>query len=156
MHGSFWMLLALLGLVSWGLVGVFQKASVDRIGVRTAYVWAAAGFMMLQVVVVPTVSWMNYSPKSIFCAVLNGICNGLGILFLLTAMRHGGKASIVESLAALYPVFVVMLSPALLRERLSTFHLAGVGCAVLAAILLSVDSPAPSAEGRPVSSPPSH
>ena len=142
MHGSLWLMLAILGLISWGAVGVFQKMSVDRIAVRTAFVWAAAGFMLLQVVVMPTVSWMNYSSKSLICAVLNGICNGLGILFLLAAMRHGGKASIVESLAALYPVFVVMLSPALLRERLSTFHLAGIGCAVVAAILLSVDSPA--------------
>ncbi|HXX28384.1 MAG TPA: EamA family transporter [Terriglobales bacterium] len=142
MHGSLWLMLAILGLISWGAVGVFQKMSVDRIAVRTAFVWVAAGFMLLQVVVMPTVSWMNYSSKSLICAVLNGICNGLGILFLLAAMRHGGKASIVESLAALYPVFVVMLSPALLRERLSTFHLAGIGCAVVAAILLSVDSPA--------------
>jgi len=142
MHGSLWLVLAILGLISWGAVGVFQKMSVDRIAVRTAFVWVAAGFMLLQVVVMPTVSWMNYSSKSLICAVLNGICNGLGILFLLAAMRHGGKASIVESLAALYPVFVVMLSPALLRERLSTFHLAGIGCAVVAAILLSVDSPA--------------
>jgi uncharacterized membrane protein len=142
MHGSLWLMLAILGLISWGAVGVFQKMSVDRIAVRTAFVWAAAGFMLVQVVVMPTVSWMNYSSKSLICAVLNGICNGLGILFLLAAMRHGGKASIVESLAALYPVFVVMLSPALLRERLSTFHLAGIGCALVAAILLSVDSPA--------------
>jgi len=142
MHGSLWLMLAILGLISWGAVGVFQKMSVDRIAVRTAFVWVAAGFMLLQVVVMPTVSWMNYSSKSLICAVLNGICNGLGILFLLAAMRHGGKASIVESLAALYPVFVVMLSPALLRARLSTFHLAGIGCAVVAAILLSVDSPA--------------
>jgi len=59
-------------------------------------------------------------------------------------MRNGGKASIVESLAALYPLFVVMLSPTLLCERLSAFHLVGIGCAVLAAVLLSVESPAPS------------
>jgi uncharacterized membrane protein len=144
MHGSLWLMLAILGMISWGAVGVFQKMSVDRIGVRTAFVWAAAGFMLLQVVVMPTVSWLDYSSKSLICAVVNGACNGLGILFLLAAMRHGGKASIVESLAALYPVFVVMLSPALLRERLSAFHLAGIGCAVLAAILLSVDSPASS------------
>jgi uncharacterized membrane protein len=138
------MVLAILGLLSWGAVGVFQKMSVDRIEVRTAFVSAAAGFMLLQLVVMPTVSWMNYSSKSILCAILNGVCNALGILFLLVAMRHGGKVSIVESLAALYPVFVVMLSPALLGERMSTFHLAGIACAVLAAILLSVDSPASS------------
>jgi uncharacterized membrane protein len=142
MNVSLWMVLAVLGLLSWGAVGVFQKMSVDRIGVQTAFVWAAAGFMLVQTVIMPSVSSLNYSAKSLFCAVLNGICNGLGILLLLAAMRHGGKASIVESLAALYPVFVVMLSPALLRERLSSFHLAGIGCAVLACIFLSADSPA--------------
>jgi uncharacterized membrane protein len=144
MHSSLWLVMACLGLVSWGLVGVFQKMSVDRVDVRTAFVWAAAGFMLLQAAVMPAVSGLNYSSKSLLCAVVNGICNGLGILFLLAAMRNGGKASIVESLAALYPLFVVMLSPALLRERLSGIHLVGIGCAVVAAVLLSVESPAPS------------
>lgn len=144
MNTSLWLVLAILGLVSWGAVGVFQKMSVDRVGVRTAFVWASAGFMLLQAVVMPSISTLTYSPKSLLCAVLNGVCNGLGILLLLAAMRHGGKASIVESLAALYPVFVVMLSPALLRERLSAFHLVGIGCAVLACILLSAESPASS------------
>jgi uncharacterized membrane protein len=137
-------MMACLGLVSWGLVGVFQKMSVDRVEVRTAFIWAAAGFMLLQAAVMPAVSGLNYSSKSLLCAVVNGTCNGLGILFLLAAMRNGGKASIVESLAALYPLFVVMLSPTLLCERLSAFHLVGIGCAVLAAVLLSVESPAPS------------
>jgi uncharacterized membrane protein len=136
--------MACLGLISWGLVGVFQKMSVDRVDVRTAFVWAAAGFMLVQAAVMPAVSGLNYSPRSLLCAVVNGVCNGLGILFLLAAMRNGGKASIVESLAALYPLFVVMLSPTLLRERLSDSHLVGIGCAVFAAILLSVDSPASS------------
>lgn len=144
MNGSLWMSLAILGLLSWGAVGVFQKLAVDRIGVRTALAWAAAGFMLLQPVVLPTIPLLNYSSKSLICALLNGICNGLGILCLMAAMRQGGKASIVESLAALYPVFVVMLSPALLREHLSAFHLVGVGCAVLAGILLSAETPAPS------------
>lgn len=76
----------------------------------------------------------------------------LGMLCLMAAMRHGGKASIVESLAALYPVFVVMLAPALLRERLSAFHLLGVGCAALAGVLLSAESPASSSFSRNASS----
>ena len=60
----------------------------------------------------------------------------------MAAMRQGGKASIVESLAALYPMFVVGLAPFLLRENLSGFHLVGVGCAVLGAVLLAAESPA--------------
>ncbi len=141
MNGSLWMSLAILALLSWGAVGVFQKMAVDRIGVQTALVWVAVGFMLLQPLVLPTISVLNYSSRSLICALLNGICNGLGILCLLAAMRHGGKASIVESLAALYPMFVVLLAPVLLHERLSAFHLVGVGCAVLAGVLLSAESP---------------
>lgn len=144
MNGSLWMSFAILGLLSWGAVGVFQKMAVNRIGVQTALFWVAAGFMVLQPAVLPTSSVLNYSSESLICALLNGICNGLGILCLMAAMRNGGKASIVESLGALYPVFVVMLAPALLRERLSAFHLVGVGCAALAVVLLSAESPASS------------
>ena len=75
MNGSLWMSLSVV-LLSWGVVGVLQKMAVDRIGARTALVWAAAGFMLLQVVVLPTISVQNYSSKSLLCAVLNGICNG--------------------------------------------------------------------------------
>ncbi len=141
MNGSLWMSLAILALLSWGAVGVFQKMAVDRVGVQTALVWVAVGFMLLQPLVLPPISVLNYSSRSLICALLNGICNGLGILCLLAAMRHGGKASIVESLAALYPMFVVLLAPVLLHERLSAFHLVGVGCAVLAGVLLSAESP---------------
>jgi transporter family protein len=140
MNASLWMSLAILTLLSWGAVGVFQKLAVERIGVQTALLWVAAGFMLLQPAFLPTISVLNYSSKSLVCAVLNGIFNGLGILFLMAAMRHGGKASIVESLAALYPVFVVMLAPTLLHERLSLFHVVGVGCAAVAGILLCAEN----------------
>lgn len=144
MNGSLWISLCVLVLLSWGVVGVLQKMAMDRIAAQTAMVWVAAGFMLLQAVVFPKISVLNYSSSSLLCAVLNGVCSGLGILCLMAAMRHGGKASIVESLAALYPVFVVMLAPALLRERLSAFHLLGVGCGVLAGVLLSAESSASS------------
>jgi uncharacterized membrane protein len=141
MNASLWMWFAIVTLLSWGTVGVFQKMAVSRIGVRTALVWAAVGFMLPQPAVWPAVSVLDYSWKSLVCAVLNGTCNGLGILCLMAAMRYGGKASVVESLSALYPVFVVILAPVLWHETLSTFHLVGVGCAAVACILLSAESP---------------
>jgi bacterial/archaeal transporter family protein len=142
MTNSLWISLSLLTLLSWGAVGVFQKLAVERIGVRMALLWAVVGFLLLQPLVFPTESLLDYSTKSLVCAVLNGICNGLGILCFMAAMQHGGKASIVESLSALYPVLVVILSPLLLHERLSAFHLLGVGCAVLAGICLSAETQA--------------
>jgi transporter family protein len=140
MTSSLWIPLALLTLLSWGVVGVFQKLAVERIGVQMALLWAVFGFLLLQPFVFPTESLLAYSAKSLVCAVLNGICNGLGILCLMAAMQHGGKASIVESLSALYPVLVVILSPLLLNERLSAFHLIGIGCAVLAGSFLSAET----------------
>jgi uncharacterized membrane protein len=142
MTSSLWMWLALLGLLSWGTVGVFQKMAVERIGLQRAFFWVAAGFMLLQPAVLPATYVLNYSSESLICALLNGLCNGLGILCFMAAMRHGGKASIVESLGALYPVLVVLLSPFLLRERLSALHVLGVACAAVAGILLSAESPA--------------
>jgi bacterial/archaeal transporter family protein len=141
MNIPIWMWLALLSLLSWGAVGVFQKMAVDRIGVQTALLWVIFGLVVLQPAVLPTGSVLNYSSKGLICAILNGMCNGLGTLCLMAAMRHGGKASIVESLAGLYPVIVVVLSPLLLHERLSAFHLAGVGCAAVAGVLLSAETP---------------
>jgi uncharacterized membrane protein len=133
--------LSALVLLSWGVVGVFQKMAVNRISTETALAWVSAGFMLLQPLVFPTVPLLGYSLRSLACALLNGISNAFGILFLMAAMRHGGKASIVEALAALYPIFVVGLAPFLLREKLSTFHLIGVGCAMLGGILLAAESP---------------
>jgi uncharacterized membrane protein len=141
MNLSLWLGLSILVLLSWGMVGVFQKLAVNRISTETALAWVSAGFMLLQPLVFPSVSVFSYSSSSLICALLNGICNGFGILFLMAAMRQGGKASIVESLAALYPIFVVVLAPLLLREKLSAFHLVGAGCAVLAGILLAAESP---------------
>jgi uncharacterized membrane protein len=142
MNSPLWVWLSALVLLSWGLVGVFQKLAVSRISAETALAWVSAGFMLLQPLFFPSASVFAYSLHNLILALLNGVCNGLGILFLMAAMRQGGKASIVESLAALYPMFVVGLAPFLLRENLSGFHLVGVGCAVLGAVLLAAESPA--------------
>jgi bacterial/archaeal transporter family protein len=136
-----WLWLSILVLLSWGALGVIQKVAVTHIPAENAFVWAAAGFMLLQPILFPTASVFSYSPKSIAWAMLNGAANALGLLSLLAAMRHGGKASVVEPLSALYPAFVVLLAPALLNERIRTLSGAGVACALIAGLLLSADKP---------------
>ena len=137
MHG--WLWLSIFVLLSWGALGVVQKVAVTHIPAENAFVWAAAGFMLLQPVLLPTASVFSYSPRSIAWALLNGAANALGLLSLLAAMRHGGKASVVEPLSALYPAFVVLLAPALLNERIHVLNGAGIVCAVIAGVLLSAD-----------------
>src|SRR5690348_9686453 len=137
-----WLWLSILVLLSWGALGVIQKVAVTHIPAENAFVWAAAGFMLLQPVLLPTASVFSYSPRSIAWALLNGAANALGLLSLLAAMRHGGKASVVEPLSALYPAFVVLLAPALLNEHIRIRNGAGIVCALIAGVLLAADKPA--------------
>lgn len=140
MHSLTWLWLSALVLLSWGALGVLQKVATAHITPRTAMMWAAAGFMLLQPILLPDDWGLNYSAKSLGWALLNGICNGLGFFSVIAAMHKGGKASIVEPLsAALYPVLFVLLAPALLRESIRPIQALGITCAVVSAMLLSVE-----------------
>ena len=139
MHVAVWLWLSILVLLSWGALGVFQKLAMNRIAAEPALVWAGAGFMLLQPLVFPSASILDYSAKSLGWALMNGIFNGLGFLSLLAAMRHGGKASVVEPLSGLYPVFVVLLAPVLLHESIGAVHGLGIVCALIAGVLLSAE-----------------
>ncbi len=135
-----WLWLSVLVLVSWGTLGLFQKLAMNHICASAALVWAAAGFMLLQPLLLPGSSVSNYSTNSLGWALLNGVFNGLGFLCLMAAMRQGGKASIVEPLTALYPVFVVLLAPVLLHESIRPLHGLGIACAVIGGMLLSAET----------------
>jgi len=76
-------------------------------------------------------------PFIFWLAVLGGTLNGLGALTSFMALESGGKASIVISLIALYPLLTVAFAVVVLHERLTGVQAAGVGLAIVAAILLS-------------------
>jgi uncharacterized membrane protein len=135
-----WLWLSALVLVSWGTLGLFQKLAMNHISASAALIWAAAGFMLLQPLLFPGSAVFEYSTKNLGWALLNGVFNGLGFLSLMAAMRQGGKASIVEPLTALYPVFVVLLAPTLLHESIKPLHGLGIACAVIGGMLLSAET----------------
>ena len=137
-----WLWLSALVLLSWGTLGLFQKLAMNHICAPAALIWAAAGFMLLQPLLLPARSIFEYSTMSLGWAMLNGVFNGLGFLCLMAAMRNGGKASIVEPLTALYPVFFVLLAPALLRENMKPLHAFGILFAVIGGMLLSAETAA--------------
>ena len=137
---STWLWLSALVILSWGALGLFQKVATNYISASAALIWATAGFMLLQPLLFPGGSLFDYSAKSLGWALLNGVFNGLGFVSLMAAMRQGGKASIVEPLSGLYPVFVVLLAPALLHETVKPLHGLGIACAVIGGMLLSAET----------------
>jgi transporter family protein len=133
-----WMAYALVALGLYGLTAIFQKLSTNHVPAEVSFVCFAAGFIPVAGVIIGTQSLQWTMSGAVSCwAILAGTLNGLGVLASLAAYRHGGKASIVTPLAALYPVITVALAVPLLHERVGLRELTGIACALAAGVVLS-------------------
>jgi len=130
-----WLLYTLLALVCFGIVGFLQKVSTDRVSAESALVWLIVGFVLLLPFIYSGPATFHYPARSILYVVAGGLLNALGSWALLAAMKHGGKASIVVPMTAVYPMLVCLVAPLLLHEILTLVQ--GIGIALgLGAILL--------------------
>jgi uncharacterized membrane protein len=130
-----WLLYTLLALVCFGVVGFLQKVSTDRVSAESALVWLIVGFVLLLPFIYTGPATFHYPARSILYVVAGGMLNALGSWALLAAMKHGGKASIVVPMTAVYPMLVCLVAPLLLHEILTLVQ--GIGIALgLGAILL--------------------
>lgn len=135
-----WMWFATIALVFWGITGVTQKLATNRISSELSFIWFAYAMIAISatlVLFVP-IHW-HVRPLIFWAAVAGGTLNGLGALTSFTALESGGKASVVISLISLYPLVTVAFAVMVLHERLTQAQAFGVGLAVVAAILLSLE-----------------
>src|SRR5208337_1076288 len=137
-----WLGFAVFALAAWGMTGVTQKLSTNHISSERSFLWFCWAMVALSgaVLLVERPHW-GIAPVVVVCAVGGGALNGLGAWTSFRALESGGKASVVISLIALFPLLTVVLSVALLGERLTALQTAGAVCAIGAAILLSLDAP---------------
>jgi transporter family protein len=135
-----WLIFALLALILFGVSGITQKLSTNHISSELSFVWFAYAMAAISLVLLVTVPmhW-HVRPLIFWLAVGGGTLNGLGALLSFTALESGGKASIVISLISLYPLVTVAFAVIFLHERLTVAQFAGVGLAIVAAILLSLE-----------------
>lgn len=135
-----WLGFAVLALVLWGITGVTQKLSTNRITSERSFLWFCWAMVSLSVVV-----WALARPGGhmgttvLLASIAGGALNGLGAWTSFRALESGGKASIVISLISLYPLLTVVLAVLLLGERLTGVQAAGAVVAIVAAILLSLE-----------------
>jgi len=132
-----WLWLAVVVLVTWGVVGLLQKVSTNYLSAESALLWTGVGFFVLLPWLYPTRSIFSYSHRSLMSTFLSGLFNAVGAWALLAAMKSGGKASVVVPFTALYPLVLVLAGPSILHESISLLQGAGVLCALLAVVLLS-------------------
>lgn len=139
---------AFLALIFWGVSGITQKLSTNRISSELSFLWFAVAMAVISGGLIFTVPmhW-HVSRLTFWLAVAGGTLNGLGALTSFLALESGGKASIVISLIALFPLPTVAFAILVLHEHLTAFQGSGIVLAIVAAILLSQEK-APSASGE--------
>lgn len=128
---------ALLSAVSWAFWGVFGKLSANRGMPPTTLAFLSS--CMSFIVVVGSYAWQRFpaapTTAGILFALLSGLWGAIGLLFFSMAIKHGDAALIV-TLSAIYPAFMLLLSPFLLQEQISLTHTVGILLVTLGVILV--------------------
>ena len=129
---------ALLCAVAWAFWGILGKLSTNH-GVpptTLAFLASCASFA----VIVGTYAWQRFptapTAAGILCALTSGVCGAIGMLFFSMAIKRG-DAAIIVTLSAIYPIFIVLLSPFILQEKLSLTHAIGVLLVTLGVVLVA-------------------
>jgi drug/metabolite transporter (DMT)-like permease len=74
-------------------------------------------------------------PRMLALVILAGVVDMVANAFYLVAARQG-PLSVVVTLSSLYPASTVLLARAILGERLNSWQITGVGCALTAIVLI--------------------
>jgi bacterial/archaeal transporter family protein len=133
-----WLLYSLLSLVTYGVVGLVQKLTTNRISADTALVCYSLGYLVLFPVFWSHAEMATVKPGGVGLGLLLGLSARSGEWFLFKSFQHGGPASIVVPLTYTYPLITLVLGVALLGERLSPVKWIGIAFAVTAAILMAI------------------
>jgi transporter family protein len=142
-----WLWFAAIALLFWGITGVTQKLATNRISSELSFIWFAYAMIAISTTLVVFVPIHWHLTRLIFwAAVVGGTLNGLGALTSFTALESGGKASVVISLISLYPLVTVGFAVTFLHERITLTQTLGVGLAIVAATLLSLEPKPPDAK----------
>jgi transporter family protein len=143
-----WVGLSCIALALWGITGVTQKLSTNKISSVHSFVWFSVAFVLVAAVLLAFVPLGGQlSVATIALAALGGVLNGTGALTSFAAFERGGKASIVIPLVSLYPLVTIGGAWLFLQERVTGVQAAGIACALIAVVLLSRE-PAPEEAAR--------
>lgn len=137
--GSFWLILAMLVFVAWGVQAYFMKFSNETMRAESIFFYMA----VTAVALIPGAVFMtdfsqpiNWGWRGPYLAAAIQVLNSIGALCLVYALRYG-KAMIVTPLTALAPVLTIVLSLMLYHVVPNAFLVAGMVIASVAIYLLA-------------------
>jgi bacterial/archaeal transporter family protein len=129
-------LLSMFALALWGVWGFLAKVVSGRVSPQGLAFWSTVATIVpvaLFALSDSTGRWVRPHPM----ALGSGLAYGLALVFFFVALSRG-PASVVVPLSGMYIVVPAVLGFVLLKEQLSVTHVAGLACAALAVLLLSL------------------
>jgi transporter family protein len=132
-----WFYLSLITFILWGLWGFLAKLSSKYIGPQAVYIWGSVGASVVTLISLLFLGFrFEFRQGGVIYALLGGLAGGGGVIFFYYALREG-KASLVVTMTALYPLFTIILSYLILKEEISLRQTIGMVLALIAMVLMA-------------------
>ncbi|WP_448579429.1 EamA family transporter [Thermosphaera sp.] len=134
-----WLIYSIISLLLWGVWGVILKYSNNFYNTVTTYYLSTIGsFATATILTLTMKNDFNTNPlRHIHFPLIAGFFGTLGYWFMVKALEQG-KASIVITITAVYPVITLALSILILYEKLTLTQVIGIVLAVLGIVLMSI------------------
>jgi len=128
---------ALVAMLAWGVWAVVANVATRSLSPEFAMVvsYATGALLAAGYIGVQPIS-ITLDREGLFFAVLAGAFAGIGTIAFYVGLDRG-RTGIVTTVSALYFVVAAVIGVVLLDETLTLRHAAGLGCAVLAVVLLA-------------------
>ena len=142
MKDKLWLLFILITVVTWGVWGAFSDLQMDRAGIPETVVYILWALTMVPCAIVALCinkgKFMhNWKSALLGCTV--GLLGAGGQLVLFKALAIG-PAYIIFPFISMSPVIVITLAAVFLKEKATSWQIAGIIVALAAILLLSIQS----------------
>lgn len=148
MKNKLWLLFILITVVTWGIWGAFSGYQISH-GIPDTVVYIAWALSMLPCALVALIinkGKLTFSWRGIGLGAIVGLLGAGGQLVLFKALTLG-PSYIIYPFISMSPVVVITLASIFLKERANKWQMAGIVVALVAILLLSLET---GNEGSPV------
>jgi bacterial/archaeal transporter family protein len=134
-----WLSYCFLSILFFGAWGLVSKAAIDVVSPFQGQILFSIGLFPLGIIAaLSRDTGTGNKLRGAGYGFLTGIFGSLGNIAFFEALSHGGKASTVVPVTAMYPLVTVIAALLLLKEKLDRVQLCGVGLALGALVLFSL------------------
>ena len=131
-----WAVFSVCAFLFYGFWAFFPRLARNYVNLPSVLFFEIVGAMSVCCLLL---IWWRFDLQTkslgVLFGVLTGVCGALGAVCFLQALTRG-KASVVVTVTALYPLVTVLLAYLVLEEPLTARQWLGIGLAIIAMILL--------------------